>query len=131
METLGILYHPENTTDDKTVVWSSSDPDVLSVENGVLTAKAEGTAVITAAAGDKSVSCTITVKAPSEAPSEETPADPSATDKSGGQGSAAETSGGAADTGDETFIYPYVILILAAGAVIAGVLLRRGRVRRR
>lgn len=131
VETLGILYHPENTTDDKTVVWSSSDPDVLSVENGVLTAKAEGTAVITAAAGDKSVSCTITVKAPAEAPSEETPADPSATDKSGGQGSAAETSGGAADTGDETFIYPYVILILAAGAAIAGVLLRRGRVRRR
>ena len=62
VDVLHILYNPDNTTDDRDVTWSSSDESVISVENGKLTAKKAGTATITAKVGDKTVSCTITVK---------------------------------------------------------------------
>ncbi len=45
-----------------TVTWSSSDPNVATVENGKVTAVAVGEAVITATAGDKSAACKVTVK---------------------------------------------------------------------
>ncbi len=48
--------------DDKTVVWSSSDEAVASVDDaGVVTALAEGDAVITALAGGAQASCTVHV----------------------------------------------------------------------
>lgn len=51
-------------TTGKSVVWSSSNTDVVMVDNtGKVTAVAAGTATITAKAGDKSATCTITVKA--------------------------------------------------------------------
>lgn len=59
---LKVLYDPDNTTDDKTVVWTSSDDEVLAVKDGVLTAKKAGTATITAQVGELKVSCEITVK---------------------------------------------------------------------
>lgn len=48
---------------DKTITWSSNQPDVASVSsNGTVTAKKAGTAIITAAAvNGKSASCTVTV----------------------------------------------------------------------
>ncbi|MGN8969008.1 S-layer homology domain-containing protein [Intestinimonas sp. HCP28S3_D6] len=47
----------------KTVTWSSSDPNVVTVSNGYLYAKAEGTAVITASAGTAyTATCEVTVK---------------------------------------------------------------------
>lgn len=53
-------------TENKTVVWASSDPSVASVdENGLVTALADGTAIITATTTDGSdltASCTVTVK---------------------------------------------------------------------
>ncbi|MBQ9547707.1 MAG: Ig-like domain-containing protein [Bacteroidales bacterium] len=53
---------PDNAT-DKSVKWSSSDETVVSVEqNGKVTALKTGTAVITAKAGDKTATCTVTVK---------------------------------------------------------------------
>lgn len=61
-KTLGIIYHPENTTDDKTVEWNSSDETVIKVENGTLTALKAGKATITATSNGKEVSCIITVK---------------------------------------------------------------------
>ena len=48
---------------DKTVTWSSSDVDVATVdENGKVTAVAVGEAEITATAGEKSATCTVTVE---------------------------------------------------------------------
>ncbi len=47
---------------NKTVSWSSSSTAVASVSNGRVTAKAKGTAVITATAGGKSATCTVTVQ---------------------------------------------------------------------
>ncbi|MBD5407331.1 MAG: leucine-rich repeat protein [Treponema sp.] len=49
--------------DDTTVTWSSSDDDIATVDNyGTVRAYAEGTATITAQAGDKTATCTVTVK---------------------------------------------------------------------
>ena len=59
---LNIIYNPENTTDDKTVIWTSSDDAIISVYNGVITAKKAGKATITAEVGKQKVSCEITVK---------------------------------------------------------------------
>lgn len=50
------------TVVDKTVQWSSSAANVVKVENGKLTALAEGTATVTAKCGDKSAVCTVTVQ---------------------------------------------------------------------
>lgn len=60
--TLVATVKPDNAT-NKTVTWSSSRTSVATVDaNGKVTAVAEGTATITAQAGDKTASCTVTVK---------------------------------------------------------------------
>ena len=60
--TLSATVTPADAT-DKTVTWSSSDETVATVDaNGLLKAIAPGTAVITAKAGDKSATCTLTVE---------------------------------------------------------------------
>ena len=47
---------------DRAVTWSSSDPAVATVdETGLVTALANGTAVITAQVGGKTASCTVDV----------------------------------------------------------------------
>ena len=55
---------PENTTDSKSVSWSSSNSEVAAVDvNGTVTAKRAGTAVITATSTNgKSAGCTVTVE---------------------------------------------------------------------
>lgn len=59
--TLTATVNPENANDNF-VIWSSSNPDVATVDaNGKVTAKTEGEATITAAAGGKSVTCKVTV----------------------------------------------------------------------
>lgn len=60
--TLIATVKPDNAT-DKTVTWTSSNASVASVEKGVVTAKKIGTAIITAKAGNKTASCSITVEA--------------------------------------------------------------------
>ena len=58
--TLTATVVPEDAT-DKTVTWTSSEPGVASVDNGVLTFGYMGEAVITATAGEFSATCTVTV----------------------------------------------------------------------
>ena len=51
-----------NDADEQTVTWSTSNSAAATVSNGVVTAVAEGTAVIKASVGGKEASCTVTVK---------------------------------------------------------------------
>ena len=64
--TLTATVSPDNAT-DKTVTWSSSDPDYVSInaetgEYTIMGTKGYGSATITATAGDKTTTCTITGK---------------------------------------------------------------------
>lgn len=54
---------PSDAT-DKTVTWTTSNADVASVENGLVTALTPGEAVITAMAGEFSATCSVIVTAP-------------------------------------------------------------------
>lgn len=59
-EQLTATVSPDNAT-DKTVTWTSSNEKIATVADGKITAVAPGTATITATAGDKSATCTVTV----------------------------------------------------------------------
>ena len=59
---LGATIYPSNTTEDKTVTWSSSNPSVASVnQNGEIIANAVGVAFIKAQVGDKIATCSIRI----------------------------------------------------------------------
>lgn len=61
---LAVAYDPPDTTDDKTVTWSSSAPDVATVDaSGKVTGAKIGAAIITAKVGEHTASCTINVVA--------------------------------------------------------------------
>ncbi len=70
--TLTATVLPSNAT-NKTVTWSSSKSETATVTNGVVRAVSAGTAVITAKAGAKTVTCRITV---SEIPAPDPEPDP-------------------------------------------------------
>ena len=58
--TLTAAVDPNKAT-DKAVTWTSSDENVLTVSDGVVTIVGKGTAIITAKAGDKTAKCTVKV----------------------------------------------------------------------
>ena len=59
--TLTATVEPEDAT-NKTVKWSSDDTDIVTVKSGTVKAIGVGTAIITATAGEKTATCTVTVK---------------------------------------------------------------------
>ena len=59
--TLVATVAPDDAT-VKMVAWSTSDETIATVADGVVTAVEAGTATITAKAGDKKATCTVTVK---------------------------------------------------------------------
>lgn len=63
-ERLTVFYNPENTISDRTVVWSTADAEVVTVENGIVTAKGGGETVVTAHVGKLTASCRVSVKVP-------------------------------------------------------------------
>ncbi len=66
--TLKATIEPSNTTDNKTVTWTSSNTKVATVDKkGNVTALSVGTAVITAKAGTKTATCKVTVKKQTQA----------------------------------------------------------------
>ena len=105
---LNILYNPADTTDSKDVEWSTSDPSVLSVTNGQVTALKAGKATITAKVGKaEPIHMEITVK------------DVQTSDKT-------TDTGGAVQTGDTVNAGWYItVLLLAAAALTVTVVIRR------
>ena len=60
-ESLKVGYTPEDTTDNKDVIWTSSEETVATVTDGTITAVGKGTAIITARVGNCEASCTVKV----------------------------------------------------------------------
>ena len=57
-----VIYNPENTTNSKEIVWSSSDDSIVSVDNnGLIKALSEGIAIITANCNGKKATCEVIV----------------------------------------------------------------------
>ncbi|MBR0426906.1 MAG: Ig-like domain-containing protein [Clostridia bacterium] len=68
--TLVATINPTNAT-NKNITWSSSNDNIVSVSNGNITAKNEGTATITATSSNgKTATCSISVKLPEVKPVE-------------------------------------------------------------
>ncbi|MEG0826489.1 MAG: Ig-like domain-containing protein, partial [Bacilli bacterium] len=63
-ESLTVIYNPINTTDNKTISWTTSNNAIVTVNNGIVTAVGVGNAIITARVGSKSATCNIIVKSP-------------------------------------------------------------------
>ena len=89
-DTLTATVEPDNAT-NKAVTWSSSNENVATVQDGVVTAVGAGKATITAAASDgsgKTATCEVTVNGPVLPPQ---PSDPAPSQPEGG-GSSGSTS---------------------------------------
>ncbi len=64
-DTLTTTFEPSDKGNGKTVTWETSNKDVVTVDNGTVTAKGPGTAKVTARVNSaKYATCTYTVKAP-------------------------------------------------------------------
>ena len=60
-QTLSVSYNPSNTTDNKSVTWTSSDKSVCTVDNGKVVAVGKGQATITAKVGNHTATCKVIV----------------------------------------------------------------------
>ena len=77
-ENLKATVAPSNTTQDKTVTWSSENTKIATVKDGVVTAVAEGTTKITVTTvNGKTATCKVTVTEPQTEPEPEPEPEPS------------------------------------------------------
>ena len=58
--TINVTFTPSDAT-DKSVTWTSKDPNIATVDNGVVTAKSLGITTITAKSGDLTATCEVFV----------------------------------------------------------------------
>lgn len=107
---LKILFNPANTTDDKTITWSSSDKTVATVENGLLKGLKPGKTTITAKVGEKEISYELTVTEKKSAVSGQEDKNSQA-NKSG--------KSGTVNTGDASNILAVLMVMLLSLSVIA------------
>ncbi|WP_418539873.1 Ig-like domain-containing protein [Massilistercora timonensis] len=125
-DVLHVIYNPQNTTDDRDVIWNSSDASVLTVDkNGNLTALKAGKATITATVGEKEISCEITVKAVDTGK----PGQSDGSDSAGNETGVAKGDESGVRTGDPAMIILYVTLFVGAMATIVLIRRRNRRVR--
>lgn len=126
---LGIIYNPENTTEIKDVQWSSSNPDVLVVENGNLTAKKAGEAEIKAKVGEKEISCKIVVKENTSGKDQKTDNSKLNIKKNTNNSNSTKKNGtttkSGIKTGDTANIALYSALLLLAAAAVVLILRKR------
>lgn len=122
--TLTVLYNPENTTDDRTVIWSSSDEKVATVVDGLVTAVAPGTAKITVATldGEYTAEVTITVTekqvVEEEKPTTEEPVTDETTTDEKVETSVEENESDLPNTGDIAIgVFAVLMVISLAGIV--------------
>lgn len=117
-DTLHVIYNPDNTTDLREVLWESSDSDIISVENGKLTALKAGEAEITATVGSKKASCRITVKKGTAVPDK---------NQTGTINTNANTNtnAGNVNTGDNTNVILYLVMLLVSLIIIFLVYLKK------
>ena len=80
-ESLTVSYKPEDTTDNKDIIWSSNDETVATVSDGVVTAVGKGTTVITAKVGKCEATCTVNVSEKQVQPSPSEDPTPSPSEK--------------------------------------------------
>ena len=70
---LSVVILPQDTTDDTTVVWTSSDTNIAAVDqNGLVTALSKGTVTITAKAGTHTAEHTLVITQAAPKPTEST-----------------------------------------------------------
>ena len=71
-DTLKVHFMPEDAT-NQNIIWTTSDANTVQVNNGTVTAKAPGNAVITATSADgaKTAQCTVTVTDTTAGPDEQ------------------------------------------------------------
>lgn len=60
-QTLIATVYPESAT-DQNILWNSSNKDIATVSNGLVTAHAAGNATVTASIGDVKAACAVTVR---------------------------------------------------------------------
>lgn len=128
---LKILFSPQDTTVDKTAVWSSSDETVATVENGLLKALKAGKTTITAKVGDKEASYELTVEE-----KKSTAGNPVIKDNNNNNGTKTQVNkpgtAGTVKTGDTVNIMGVLIAMLLSLSVMAAAVreIRRKRVHR-
>lgn len=117
---LAVIFNPNNTTDDKTVVWSSSDPSIATVKNGLITAVKAGKTTITAKVGDKTDSYELTVTAKKDK-----------TDNNQNEKDDEKANSGAVQTGDKSNMSGLMFaMLLSVMAIVGTVVVKRKRVHR-